>query len=76
MRHLSHSLLFWQHQINQNKPRQNAGFQPFFVPVHPNPLEQKTRTTTLTYMSNNGIIIVSRGNNPSKQFNLDGNNLN
>lgn len=33
MRLFSHTLLFWQHQKSRNKPRQNAGFQPIFVPA-------------------------------------------
>ena len=70
MRHLSLSLLFWQHPKDQNTPRQNAGFQPISVPVCPSPPEQKTHSIPLTNMSNYSIIIVSRGNNPSKQFPL------
>ena len=66
MRLFSLPLLFWQHQIPQNKPRQNAGFQPIFVPTAPNPLEQKTQISSLTYMSNNAIIIVSRSNVSTK----------
>ena len=75
MRLFSLPLLFWQHQIHQNSPRQNAGFQPISVPAAPNPLEQKTHITTLTYMSNNAIIIVSRSNVSSKHHLLGSSNL-
>ena len=40
MRHLRHTLLFWQHRKDRNKPRENAGFQAFSVPV--------TRTSILS----------------------------